>query len=297
MYDIIIIGAGCAGLTAALYAARAGKSVLVTEGGAVGGQIASAPVIENFPLQTAISGAEFADGLFEQAAAQGVDFELETVTGLEDGKIKRVYTEDEAYEAKAVIIASGAKHRRLGADGEDRFAGAGVSYCAVCDGAFFKDKTAAVVGGGNSALASAIYLTGLCRRVYLIHRRASFRASDADIKRLTDTGRAEIITEATVERLEGHDSLEAVVLSDGRRIAADALFVSIGQEPDTERFRGVVEVNEDGYIKAKEDCKTNADGIFAAGDCREKRVRQLVTAAADGAAAAIGACEYIAANF
>lgn len=290
---MIITGGGCSGLTSALYAARAGLSVLIIEGETVGGQIASAPVVENFPGLKSISGAQFANSLFEQVTEYGVDFELERVVKIEDGSVKRVYTEDEVFEGKTVIIASGAKHRHLGIDGEERLCGSGVSYCAVCDGAFFKGKTAVVAGGGNSAAAAAEFLSGLCNRVYIIHRRDTFRFSDRYLQRLQKLDNIEFITNAEIDSLIGESSLEGIRLKNGQIIDSDALFVCIGQEPDNEAYNGLVELDENGYIIAGENCITNVPGIFAAGDCRRKNVRQLVTAAADGACAAIAAMEYI----
>lgn len=290
---MIIAGGGCSGLTAALYAARAGLSVLIIEGETVGGQIASAPAVENFPGLKSISGAQFANNLFEQVTEYGVDFELERVVKIEDGSVKRVYTEDEVFEGKTVIIASGAKHRHLGIDGEDRLCGSGVSYCAVCDGAFFKGKTVAVAGGGNSAAAAAEFLSGLCNKVYIVHRRDTFRFSDRYLQRLQKLDNIEFITNAEIDSLIGENSLEGIRLKNGQIIDSDALFVCIGQEPDNEAYNSLVELDEDGYIISGENCITNVPGIFAAGDCRRKTVRQLVTAAADGACAAIAAMEYI----
>lgn len=290
---MIIAGGGCSGLTAALYAARAGLSVLIIEGETVGGQIASAPVVENFPGLKSISGAQFANSLFEQVTEYGVDFELERVVKIEDGSVKRVYTEDEVFEGKTVIIASGAKHRHLGIDGEERLCGSGVSYCAVCDGAFFKGKTAVVAGGGNSAAAAAEFLSGLCNKVYIIHRRDTFRFSDRYLQRLQKLDNIEFITNAEIDSLIGESSLEGIRLKNGQIIDSDALFVCIGQEPDNEAYNSLAELDEDGYIIAGENGITNVPGIFAAGDCRRKTVRQLVTAAADGACAAISAMEYI----
>lgn len=293
MYDVIIIGGGCAGLTAALYAARSGLSVLVIEQESVGGQIASAPLVENFPAVRSISGAEFANGLFEQVMELGVDFELERVCRVENGEVKRVYTEYDLFEARALIIATGAKHRHLGLENEDRLLGHGVSYCAVCDGAFFKGGTAVVVGGGESAAGAVEFLAGLCEKVYLVHRRKLFRFADSLLERLKELVNVEIITDMSVSALIGEDKLEAVTLSDGSRLDTDALFVCVGQVPDNALFGGFAELDEDGYVMADEDCKSSADGVFAAGDCRTKALRQLVTAAADGAVAAQNALNYL----
>lgn len=293
MYDIIIIGGGCAGLTAAVYSARAGKSVLVIEGETFGGQITAAPKIENYPAIGSISGMEFADSLFSQAEHTGAQFEFSTVTEIADGEIKIVKTEDGAFSARSVIIASGSKHRKIGIEGEERFAGHGVSYCAVCDGAFFKGKTAVVVGGGNTAFSDALYLSAICEKVYLIHRRSTFRADNVLIERARNCENIEIITDTVIKKLIGNDSLTGIITeSNGvqSEIKTDALFAAVGRIPENEIFKNIVELDSDGYIIAGEDCRTSAKGIFAAGDCRRKSVRQLTTASADGACAASAAC-------
>lgn len=298
MYDSIIIGGGCAGLTAAIYAARAGKSVLVLESETIGGQIASSPRVENFPGIRQISGLEFADNLYEQAVSLGVALELETVQRLErDGKVWRVVTEGGVFGGKSVILATGAKHRKLGVENEEALSGKGVSYCAICDGAFHKGRDVAVVGGGSAALQSADYLSGFCRSVVLIHRRDSFRGESKLTERLKARENVEFRMHSAVKRLEGRESLEAVVignLASGEEtvLPVEGLFAAVGQVPDNQRFADCVALDENGYIRASEDCRTSADGIFAAGDCRMKDVRQLVTAAADGAVAALAACAW-----
>lgn len=295
MHDIIIIGGGCAGLTAALYAARAGKRVLVIESETVGGQITAAPKIENYPAADGISGMEFADRLFEQAANAGIEFELDTVTGIHDnGSVKTVVTEDSSFDTGAVIIAVGSKHRKLGVPGEERLAGHGVSYCAVCDGAFFKGKIAVVAGGGNTAFSDALYLSAICSKVYIVHRRDAFKADNALISRAKRTDNIKIITNAVISELQGDTTLSGVILQtpDGSvRLEAQALFVAIGRIPENGIFKNLIELDENGYITAGEDCRTSVSGIFAAGDCRTKTVRQLTTAAADGTCAAIAASE------
>ena len=293
MYDIIIIGGGCAGLTAAVYSARAGKSVLVIEGETFGGQITAAPKIENYPAIDSISGMEFADSLFSQAEHVGAQFEFSTVTEITDGEIKNVKTEDGEFFAHSVIIASGSKHRKLGIEGEERFTGHGVSYCAVCDGAFFKGKTSVVIGGGNTAFSDALYLSAICEKVYLIHRRSTFRADNVLIERARNRENIEIITDTVIKKLIGNDSLTGIITESSgvqSEIKTDALFAAVGRIPENEIFKNIVELDSDGYIIADEDCRTSAKGIFAAGDCRRKSVRQLTTAAADGACAASAAC-------
>ncbi|MBN1891814.1 MAG: FAD-dependent oxidoreductase [Clostridiales bacterium] len=295
MKDLIVIGGGCAGLTAALYAARAGKSVLLFEAENIGGQITAAPFVDNYPGAPHISGMQFADNLFEQVTELGVEVELEQVTGIEEnGTYKTVITEDGRYDSRSVIIATGARHRKLGLENEDRLTGHGVSYCAVCDGAFYKGRTAAVVGGGNTALCDALFLSNLCGKVYIIHRRDAFRADATMTRRLREVPNIEFITEKVVDALIGEDKLTGLRLKsvkDGviSEMSADVLFVAIGHVPDSKPFAGVIETDEQGYILAGEDCQTGIPGIFAAGDCRRKVVRQLTTAVADGANAAVGA--------
>lgn len=292
MKDVVIIGAGCAGLTAAIYAARAGKSVLVLEQETIGGQISFSPRVENFPSIASISGAEFSDNLFAQAENLGVTLELECVMRIEPGTPHRVVTDCAVHEANSIIVASGVKHRHLGLAGEDL---SGISYCAVCDGAFYKGKSVALAGGGNTALQSAELLAGLCARVHLIHRRNEFRAETALVNRVKQLKNVIFETECVIESLhEGEENaLGSITLrrNDGvqKTIDVEGLFVNIGQIPGNEPFADVLTLDDAGYIIAGEDCRTNVDGIFAAGDCRTKNVRQLTTAAADGAVAALAA--------
>ncbi|NLA76842.1 MAG: FAD-dependent oxidoreductase [Clostridiales bacterium] len=298
MYDIIIIGAGCAGLTAAVYAARAGKSVLVLEAENIGGQISYSPKVENFPSIRQISGSEFADNLFEQASALGVQLELERVTHIENGGTKKVHTEDSVHECRCVIIATGVKHRHLGVDREEDFPGKGLSSCPICDGAFYKGKKVAVPGGGNSALQSAAMLAGTCEKVYLIHRRDTFRGEQAKADELKKLENVEFVLNSIITDLAGDDVLTGVTVCSSqqgecRNIALDGLSVSVGHMPENSVFEGLVQLDESGYIIAGEDCKTTAEGIFAAGDCRTKQVRQLTTAAADGSVAALAAVDFI----
>lgn len=300
MYDIIVIGAGPAGMTAALYARRAGRSVLVLERENIGGQITFSPCVENYPSVKKISGMELADNLYEQISELGAEMEFENVAGIEDcGKIKKVICNGgTVFEAKAVIIASGAKHKKLGIAREDELIGNGVSYCAVCDGAFFKNKTVAVVGGGNTALQDALYLSDICKKVYLIHRRETFRGDVELVNKLKTLSVVEFVTPATIKELIGEGGLSAIktVSSEGtneRIIDIDGLFVAVGQIPSNDPFSSVMSLDEFGYADSSEDCKTRTEGVFVAGDCRKKNVRQLATAVSDGAAAAVAACEYI----
>lgn len=299
MYDIIIIGGGTAGLTAAIYAARAGKKAVVFENSAIGGQIATSPRVENYPGIMQISGMEFADRLYDQAIALGVDFEIGNVIGIaDDGEIKKVTTEDAEYECKAVIIATGVKHRKLEVPGEESFAGRGVSYCAICDGAFFKEKTVAVIGGGSSALISADLLSDGCAEVYLVHRRDEFRGEEKLVSALKEKENVKFVLCSVVEEIKGDSKVSSVVIrntstNETHELELDGVFVAVGQAPENANFASVVELDEYGYIVAGEDTKTSHAGIFAAGDCRTKTVRQLTTAAADGAVAALAACDYL----
>ncbi|MDE6401781.1 MAG: FAD-dependent oxidoreductase [Clostridiales bacterium] len=288
MLDFIIIGGGTAGLSSAVYACRANKSALVIERESFGGQIVDAPNVENYPGIVNISGAQFASDLFDQAEKSGASFKCETVSKIvPEGACTTVVTDMGKYTAKAVIIAAGCEHRRLGVAHEEELIGNGVSYCALCDGAFFKDKTVAVVGGGNAAFTDALYLAGVAGLVYLIHRRDAFRAEQALVERAKALNSVRIITNATVKELHGADELNAITLDvNGKpqKIDVDGMFVAIGQQPDNGSFAPVA-LDENGYIIADEMCRTNIRGVYAAGDCRAKTVRQLTTAAADGAIA------------
>lgn len=299
MYDVVIVGGGTAGLTAAIYVIRSGKSVMLIESETFGGQIAFSPRVENFPGFKSVSGSEFADSLVDQALALGVDTDFCRVIKIENqGKIKKVITDSGEIEAKSVIIATGAKHRHLGIEREEELSGLGVSFCAVCDGAFFKGKTVAVVGGGNAALSSAMHLSSYCSKVYLIHRRDTFRGEERQAKALLKKENIEFVLDSVVESLKGEDELSGVCIKNVKNgevseIDLEGLFVAIGQIPDNEAFADYVNLDETGYIVAGEDCKTSQEGVFAAGDCRTKSVRQLTTAAADGTVAALAACSYV----
>ena len=298
IYDIIVIGGGPAGLTAATYARRAGKKVLVLEKDAFGGQINWSPRVENFPSHISVSGVELGDMLLAQAMEQGADVELEEVCGLnvKDG-VKCVDTLSGAkFEGRALIIATGAKPRMLGLEREQELVGSGVCFCAVCDGAFYKDMPVAVTGGGNSALQDAILLSEKCSKVYLIHRRDSFRGEARLVEALREKANVEFVLNSAVTALEGEKELEAVVVeSQGRqrRIEVSGLFVAIGHRPDNDAFSALVELDSAGYALSGEDCRTVTEGVFVAGDCRRKSVHQLTTAVADGSVAALAACDYL----
>lgn len=298
MYDIIVIGGGPAGLTAALYACRANKSVLLLEKETFGGQITFSPKVENIPGFVSLTGNEFAEKLVEQVLEQGADVESAEVTAIKNGEIKTVVTEDEEYEAKAVIIATGAKHRLLGLPNEENLIGEGISFCAVCDGAFYKDKTVAVVGGGNSALQEAILLSDLAKKVYVIQNLDFLTGEKKLCEQLEAKDNVEIILGTVLDAYKGESELEGVVIKnvasgDTAEIALDGLFLAVGLVPQNEAFADVIALNERGYASADESCTTETKGIFVAGDCRTKRIRQVTTAAADGAVAALAACDYI----
>lgn len=298
MKDMIIVGAGTAGLSAAIYAQRSGLKALVLEGNAYGGQIVNTPDIENYPGIAHISGFDFATNLYQQALDLGAKVQYEKVVEvIDDGEIKTVKTTKNEYQTKALILATGLVRRHIGLPNEDRFMGKGVSYCATCDGAFFKNKVVAVNGGGNVALEDAQYLADLCEKVYVIHRRDAFRAEQAEINRILEKKNIECVYDSTVTKLNGNDHLESIEVRDKegntRQLDVAALFVAIGQIPLNEAFKNIVDLDESGYIKADELGYTNHPGVFAAGDCRVKSLRQLATAASDGANAATSAYHYL----
>ncbi len=297
MYDIIIVGAGPAGLTAALYALRASKSVLVIEQSTFGGQVTFSPKIENYPGMPEMSGNEFADKLLDQVLSMGAEVEMEKVTGIVDeGNRKLVFADNKKFEAKAVIIAVGVHHRQLGLPNENALVGNGVSYCAVCDGAFYKDKTVGVVGGGNSALQEAVLLSDICEKVYVFQNLSFFTGEKKLLEILDGKDNVELITDVTVKELKGESDLEAVVLNtlNGEmEYTLDGLFVAIGLEPKNSAFADIATLDDNGYFGAGENCITKTEGVFVAGDCRQKAIRQITTAAADGAVAALAACRYI----
>ena len=297
MYDTIVIGAGLAGLTAAIYLKRASKKVLVLEALNYGGQIINTLDIENYPVEEHISGFDFATKIYNQAKNLGAEIKFEKAIEIIDGDTKIVKTTKNTYEAKTIIIATGSENRKLGLDKEEDLVGAGISYCATCDGAFYKDKTVAVVGGGNTALEDALYLTDIAKKVYLIHRRDSFRAENATVDVLKERKNIEFVYNSNVTKLNGEDHLESILVTDNdgnkKDIEIDGLFVAVGRIPETENFAKIIDVDKSGFIIASEDCHTNIDGIYVAGDTRVKNVRQLVTATSDGAVSATEAIKYI----
>ena len=301
LYDIIIIGAGPAGLTAAIYARRAEKSVLVIEKETFGGQMTSSPKIENYPGFLEVSGNELADRLIEQVFSQGGEIELDTVTAIEgEAGNYTVKGLSKDYTARAVIIAAGSHHRRLGLDGEERLTGAGISYCAVCDGAFFRGQTVAVIGGGNSALVDAVLLSDGCEKVYIVQNLAFLTGEERLRSILAERPNVEIIYSSVVEKIVGNESLTSIEIKntesgERRLLKLDGMFVAIGQAPENKPFESRVALDSYGYIIADESCVPEGSdgGIFVAGDCRTKAVRQVTTAVSDGATAALAACRFV----
>ena len=299
MQDVVIIGGGTAGLTAALYLLRAGKQVLVLESEVFGGQISSSPRVENYPGIMQISGSEFTDQLLEQVLSLGARVEMERAVAIRDENGQKcVVTEEHEYPCKSIIIATGSKHRHLGLPKEEELTGRGVSYCAVCDGAFFRGKDTAVVGGGSAALQSAIYLSQFCSHAYLIVRRDVFRGEPHLVKTVGEKENISVLFHTVVTALEGDTVLTGLDLKrtdtgETSHLPVSGLFVSIGQAPDNAAFSDILDLDSAGYIAAGEDCKTSSAGVFAAGDCRTKAVRQLTTAASDGTVSALAACNYM----
>ena len=281
-----------------MYARRAGKSVLVLEKDALGGQITWSPKVENYPAVPAVSGMDLGNRMAEQAMDMGAEVEIDEVLRIEDfGSHKRVYGSfGTEYDARAVILAAGAKPRKLGLKREDELVGSGVGYCAVCDGAFFKGQAVAVNGGGNSALQDAVLLSDLCSRVYLVHRRDSFRGEEALVNLLRGKENVEFVLNAVITGLKGDSELSGITVEqDGvqREIPVSGLFVAIGHEPDLAAFADFLDRDAQGYAASDEGCLTKTEGFFVAGDCRRKKIRQVTTAAADGAVAALAACAWL----
>ncbi len=300
MVDVLIIGAGPAGLSAAIYVQRSGKKAVCLEALVVGGQIVNTPDIANYPGIKKTSGFEFSKGLYEQATELGAEVEYEKAVSIKKEEDDfRVLTESgKEFTSKAVIIATGAKNRHLGIDKEEALTGHGISYCATCDGAFYKKKDVAVNGGGNTALEDALFLSNYCNKVYIIHRRDEFRGEPDSLEAVKSKENVELVLNSTIDEIKGDTALEAVVVKNKetgelREIPVAGLFIAIGQEPDNKDFEDVALLDKAGYIDAGEDCKTKTPGVFVAGDCRTKSVRQLTTAASDGAVAALAACAYI----
>ena len=287
MYDIIIIGAGPSGMSAALYALRANKKVLLLEKECFGGQIINASNIENYPALPNVSGYDFATNLYNQIKSLGVILKYEEVLEVTDKK--EVITTKDTYKGKNIIIATGLKKRKLNLENEDKLLGSGISYCATCDGNFYKNKNVAVVGGGNTALEDALYLSSIASKVYLIHRRDNFRGEKKLISEVKEKNNIELILNSNITKIIGEDNLNSIEITDNRnnisKLEIDGLFIAIGNIPDNNRFKNIIDLDENGYIIANANLKTKTDNIYVAGDTRVKTLRQLVTATSDGAIA------------
>lgn len=300
MFDIIVVGGGPAGLTAAVYALRAGKQVLVLEKNGFGGQIAYSPKVENIPGTISISGSEFAENLTEQVLELGAQVEIETVTRVEcEGKLRRVYTQEgSVYEAGAVILALGVQHRMLGLEGEEELIGHGLSFCAVCDGAFYAGGHAAMIGGGNSALQEALLLSQVCRQVTVVQNLPFLTGEQKLQQALAEKENVQVILDTVVTEYISRDGeLTGLMLRSGdgstQDLEVDGAFLAVGLVPENEAFAQVAKLDDRGYFQASEDCLTQTPGVFVAGDCRQKHIRQVTTAAADGAIAALAAVRYV----
>ncbi len=285
MYDIIIIGAGPSGMTAALYALRANKKVLVLEAFTYGGQIINTLNIENYPALPHISGVDFATNLYNQIIDMGCEFKFEKVVDIKD---HTVITNENKYDGRAIIIATGATNKKLGLENEDKFIGRGISYCATCDGNFYKGKVVAVNGGGNTAIEDAIYLSNICSKVYLIHRRDEFRASEVTVNELKGKENVEFVLNSQITSLVGNDKLEKIIINNDCALNVDGLFIAIGQVQETNNFTNILNLDDGGYVISN-DMKTDIPGLYVCGDVRSKSLRQLTTAISDGAIAATAA--------
>ncbi|SFO63274.1 thioredoxin reductase (NADPH) [Pseudobutyrivibrio sp. JW11] len=300
VYDVIVIGAGPAGLAAGIYGKRAGYNILVLDTSSIsGGQILNTYEVDNYPGIPGVSGTELADAMKQHCEKLGVEFARGRVSSIVDnGEIKELVTKKETFQTKTVIIATGATNRKLGCPGEDEFSGMGVSYCATCDGAFFKDKVVAVVGGGDVALEDAAYLARTCKKVYLIHRRDEFRGAVVLQNQIKSLDNVELVLDSTVESIIGNDSVEKLLIknkktNEERELEIDGVFIAVGTVPNTKTISGLPSLDERGYIVADETCETNIPGVFAAGDVRTKQLRQVITATADGANAITSITNYL----
>ena len=302
-YDVIIIGGGAAGMTAALYSLRSGKSVLLLEKETIGGQISKSPRVENFPTIKEISGEELSSKLFDQIMDLGCEFELDTVLKVEKNENEFIVTgEYSTYNSKSVILATGLEHRKINIENEDELLGKGVSYCAVCDGAFYKDEDVWLVGDGNTALQYSILLSNYCKKVYVCTLFDKFFGDDVLVKKLKERENVEIIQNVSLTKFIANEELEGLVFKNTKddsllELKVKGCFIAIGQIPNNENFSNLVDLDKNGYIIVNEDLETKTKGLFVAGDCRVKKVRQLTTAVSDGAMASVGAVSYIDKNF
>lgn len=292
MYDVIIIGGGPAGITAGIYCQRANLKTIIFEKETIGGQIASSPLVENFPGCKSISGAQLATNFYEQADELGIPIEIEEVLEIIPGEKIKVITDFGEYESKVVILATGSKYRLLGLPKEVEYIGKGIAFCTSCDGAFFKGKDIAIIGGGNSAVTNAIYMANIAKKIYLVDICDHLICEKTLEDKLRSLDNVEIIQQTGVKELLGDDELNGVILSNDRKLDIQGMFISIGMVAQTELVKDLVKLNKQNYVDS-EDCKTNLDNIFVAGDCRSKNIRQLTTAVADGTTAAINAIKYI----
>ena len=297
MYDIVIVGAGPAGLTAAIYALREEKKVVILEKETIGGKITSSSKVENYPGFKSISGMDFANNLYEQVIDLGGEINIEEVLSIENGKVKKVITDENTYETKSIIIASGSKYKTLNLDNEEELIGNGISFCTVCDGSFYKNKDVCVVGGANSALNSVLYLSKLCNKVYLVVRGPKLKGDKKVIDNVLSLSNVEVLYNTTVNKyILDNDELAGVEVKSNeceKRLDVEGVFLAIGQSPEIDYLNDLIKVDENNYVLASEDCITNIDGIFVAGDVRKKEVRQLTTAVSDGTNAAINAINYL----
>ncbi|MDY6037390.1 MAG: thioredoxin-disulfide reductase [Eubacterium sp.] len=301
MYDIIVVGAGPAGLTAAIYGVRGGKTVLMIEKLSYGGQIINTPEVENYPGTGIISGFQLATDMYEQATKLGAELDFGEVNGIEklaSGGFKVTTDGGQTHEAKSIILATGVKSRPLGVDNEEKLTGAGISYCATCDGAFFRNKDVAIMGGGNTALEDAEYMSTLANKVYLIHRRDKFRGDQITVDRLSKKENVEFIFDSVASEVKGETKVESLVLENTktgeiREVNVQGVFVAYGHIAQNDAFAELTELDSTGFFTSGEDCMTKSEGIFVAGDCRAKSRRQLVTATSDGAVAAMNAIDYL----
>lgn len=300
VYDVIVIGAGPAGLAAGIYGKRAGYNILVLDTSSIsGGQILNTYEVDNYPGIPGVSGTELADAMKKHCEKLGVEFARGRVSSIVDnGEIKELITKKEKFQTKTVIIATGATNRKLGCPGEDEFSGMGVSYCATCDGAFFKDKVVAVVGGGDVALEDAAYLARTCKKVYLIHRRDEFRGAVVLQNQIKSLDNVELVLDSTVESIIGKDSVEKLLIKnkktdEEKELEVEGVFIAVGTVPNTKTISGLPSLDDRGYIIAGETCETNIPGVFAAGDVRTKQLRQVITATADGANAITSITNYL----
>ena len=299
MYDIIIIGAGPAGMTAAIYASQARKKILLLEKSVYGGQIVSADKVKNYPGFEEISGYEYATKLYNQVKKFNPDIKFEEVLQIKNKKdFKEIITNKNSYKSKTVIIATGSKNKKLGLSNEDKLIGRGISYCSTCDGVFYKEKVVAITGGGNSAIDDALYLSDIASKVYVIYRQKDFKIDSINLDKLKQRDNVYFVLDSNIVDIKGQDKLESITIKNNETnkestLEIDGLFIAIGHIPVSSMCKNLVKTDDKGYIIANEDCTTNIDGIFAAGDVRIKPIRQLTTACSDGTIAALNACKYI----